>query len=550
MSKNTTDTALHRNPFYVLGVTTRDDRRKIVAMAEERSLHLDSDVCQIARSTLTNPRMRLSAEMAWMPGVAPRIVESLMQSLSDNPQAIRSEQGLPSLARANLMATACELFADDESVLPLARFIRDFAAVVETIDLEEVLRDVNEDRSISGFPEVQTAELVEEELSERRKTYRLALRNLLDTMEPTKLIETLSTAVNLATAKGNSHGPTLLDDLVDSYEVEAQGLLQKEAETLLIVIENARQAAPRGAHAVDAALDRLEKIARNWYRFTKPIQTSAKSRGIVHQPSQDLAYALRGVGVMLNNEHSMLDQADRITRLLRELFAELPEVAERAQEDSEVIRRLRLQAEERDRDNEQWARDITFCAEVGLIFKDELAISPQGIRYNGRSIPLNSITRVRWGGVRRSVNGIPTGTDYTIAIGNNDSEQVIKLRKETTYSGFVAALWRAVCVRLVLEMIAALEKGQSFAFGDFVVEDDAVTLFRHKFFGSSERVRLNWHEVRVWSADGRFYIGTPTRKEVYGSASYIHICNTHIIEHIIRGGFEKGIHKLSDYVKG
>lgn len=59
-----TKTALHQSPFAVLGVTTRDDRKRIVEIAEEKSLELEHEVCQKARSDLTNPRSRLSVEMA------------------------------------------------------------------------------------------------------------------------------------------------------------------------------------------------------------------------------------------------------------------------------------------------------------------------------------------------------------------------------------------------------------------------------------------------------------------------------------------------------
>lgn len=62
-------TALHQAPFALLGVTTRDDRRRIVELAEDKSLELDHDVCQKARSDLTNPRTRLRAEIAWLPRV-------------------------------------------------------------------------------------------------------------------------------------------------------------------------------------------------------------------------------------------------------------------------------------------------------------------------------------------------------------------------------------------------------------------------------------------------------------------------------------------------
>lgn len=549
MSTNTYDTPLHANPFSVLGVTTRDDRRKIVEMAEERSLQLDSDICQKARSDLTNPRARLAAEMAWMPGVAPKISENLLRTLSENPRLARSAQGLPGLARANVMAAACELVGDNESVSSVAGFIQDFAETVESIDPEDVLRDVNEDRSVSGFPEIQGTGVIEQELSERRKLYRSALKDLLDTMEPARLIETTTQVVRRATDGGKKHAPILLDDLVDSYEVETQGFLQKEAENISTLIGQAREAGPRGDLIVDPLLDRLEKVARNWHRVALPILISAKSRGITHRESQETAYELRGLSLTLNNDHGMINHAERMTRLLLELFAELPDLAERLGEDAEALGGLLRQAEQQARNNEQWDRECTFRADVGLVMKEELAISAQGIRWRGRTVPLNSITRVRWGAVRKSVNGIPTGTDYTIAFGDNSSQQSIGLRKEATYSGFTGALWRAVCVRLLFEMVATLGKGQSFSFGDIVVEDESVTLVRHKTFMANERVRLGWHEVHVWSANGDFFIGKRDDKKVYGAASYINGWNTHILEHLVRGGFKKGVRKLSDYLK-
>ena len=545
MSKTT---SLHANPFCVLGVTTRDDRRKIVEMAEERALHLDHDTCQKARSDLTNPKARLSAEMAWMPGVAPRMAEKLAKTLSEDPQSLRSDESLPELARANLMAAAFELIDEDENAETIAELIRDFARVVETINPEDVLRDINEDRAISGFPGIKGIETIEEELVERRKAYRSALKNLLDSMNPDKLVETMADAVSVATDNGEDQGPALIDELVDAYEVETQRFLQKESENISKLVESVRQAAPRGQSAVSPILDKLEKVARNWDRVAQPIQVSAKSRGIVHRQSRDVAYELRGLGIDLNNEHNMLNQAHRMTELLREIFAELPEVAERLNEDADAIAGLRQQAEEHEKNNAEWARAITFRAEVGLMFKDELAISPEGIRWKGKRFPLESITRVRWGGVRNSVNGIPTGTDYTIAFGDDRAEHVIQLRKESTYSGFINALWMGVCVRLMVEMLQALSNGRTLPFGDIAVEDNAVTLVRHKLFGN-DRVRLSWHDVQVWSANGTFVIGHKDDKKVYGSSSYIENANTHILEHIVRGGFKKGVHKLSEYLR-
>ena len=548
-STNELKTSIHNNPFYVIGATTRDNRRKIVELTEERALHLDHDLCQKARSDLTNPRARLAAEVAWMPGVSPRVSEKLIKELSRNPISIRSEEGLPELACANLMAAAFELVKEDEPAEGIAEFMRDFAWVVEVIDAEDVLRDINEDRGVSGFPEVKGVEAIEEELAERRKAYRAILKNLLDSMDPNKLIETMTDAVAVATNDGEDHAPALLDDLVDAYEVETQGFLQKEYDNIAKLVESAREAAPRGEKAVAPIVDKIGKVARNWDRVAQPIQLSAKSRGITHAQSREVAYELRSLGIDLNNEHGMLEQAHKMTGLLQELFAELPDVVERLGEDAEAISGLRQQAQEKEKNRAQWERDITFRAEIGVLFKDDLSISPQGVRWKENLYPLDSITRVRWGGVRHSVNGVPTGTTYTIGFGDPRSSQSIELRKESTYSGFLEALWRAVCVRLMFSIIEQLEEGRSLTFGDMVIEDSAVTMVKHKFLGANEKVRLPWSQVHVWSADGSFIIGKKDDKKTYGSSSYINNWNTHLLEHIIRGGFKKGVRKLSDYLK-
>src|SRR3546814_5902743 len=73
---------------------------------------------------------------------------------------------------------------------------------------------------------------------------------------------------------------------------------------------------------------------------------------------------------------------------------------------------------------DEWAHEITYRAEIGVMFKDTLSISPDGISWKGQSFSLDSITRVRWGGVRHSVNGVPTGTTYTIAFGDKRSEEI------------------------------------------------------------------------------------------------------------------------------
>jgi hypothetical protein len=534
----------------ILGVTTRDDRRRIVELAEEKSLELDHDVCQKARSDLTNPRTRLSAEIAWLPGVSPRKASQLVEGLVHDPMAVRDESGLPTLAHLNLLAAGFDSVDGEHDAEDLARFIQEVAYLVDELDPESVLRDINEDRAVSGFPEVRSLDQIEAELAERKRHYRSAIKDALDRLPPTTLVQVMTDTVDVVTSGGENHAPELIDDLVDSYEVETQGFLQKEAENVHKLIKAARDSASTGEAAVKLYVDKLDAVARNWDKVAQPIQLSAKARGIDHEASRDLAYEIRSLAIDLFNTHDMLTQSQRLTGLLRELFAEVPEVSERVEQDADALADIFHQRKQSVARRDEWVREITYRAEIGVMFKDNLSISPDGISWKGQSFPLDSITRVRWGGVRHSVNGVPTGTTFTIAFGDGRSEAVVELKKADVYSKFIDKLWRAVCVRLLGEMLEALKAGRVLSFGDALLHDDGITLVKRSFLGANEKFRCSWGEVQIWSADGSFCIGAKDNKKANAAVSYIHVSNTHILEQAIRMAFKKpGLRRLSDLLQ-
>lgn len=543
-------TTLHQSAFAVLGVTTRDNRKRIVELAEEKSLERDHDVCQKARSDLTNPRTRLSAETAWLPGVSPRRAIQLVENLLNNPMALREESGLPTLAHLNLLAAAFEAVDGEHDADDLAGFIMEAAYLAEELSPAEVLRDINEDRAVSGFPEVRALDQVDAELTERKRYYRGAIKDALNRLPPMTLIQVMTQTVDGVTSAGDDHAPGLVDDLVDSYEVETQGILQKEAENVQKLIKAAREWAGSGESVVKPYVDKLAAVARNWDKIAQPIQLSSKARGIEHEASSKLAYEIRSLAIDLFNKHDMLTQSQRLTGLIQELFSEVPEIADRVEEDADALAEIFQQRKQAAARKDEWAHEVTYRAEIGVMFKDTLSISPEGVSWKGQSFPLNSVTRVRWGGVSHSVNGIPTGTTYTIAFGDSRSEAVVELKKQDIYSTFIDKLWRAVCMRLLTEMLEALKGGRDLHFGEAILHDDGITLVRRKFLGSNEKVRCSWNQVHVWSADGSFCIGAKDDKKVNAGISYIHEANTHVLEQAIRMAFKKsGMHRLSDLLQ-
>lgn len=541
---------LLQNPFHILNASPRDNRRRIMELADERSLLLDSSECMEARSELTNPRKRLSAEVAWLPGIGPKRVGEVLSLIESSPTDLLAVDNLSSIARANLLAAGLARLPDHNAD-DVAEWILEIAWAFEDLDPDELSVIINEERIVSGFPEVSDLSAVEAEIQERRRHYRKVIKSALDNLSPKELVEAVTVAVESATDDGEEHGPILIADLVDSYEVEAQGFLDKEEGNIKGLVEKLRAAvdAERSDSTLAPMVNQLIQVVKNWDTVAQPIQVSTKSRGLDHDASHRVAGLVRGLAIHMFNEHGKLDFSQQLTNMLQEVFAEVGEVAERTAEDADALgeiaeQRVRLIADAKNR-AEEWRREITYEADVGAIFKDKLRISPEGIEWKGRRWDLDSITRVRWGGTRHSVNGIPTGTTYSIIFGNGSNYASIELKKEATYSNFIDRLWKAVGVRLLTEYLEGLRDGKKYRFGSTVMSDHGMELERKKLFGSNERVFCRWGELVVWNGAGVFCIGKKEDKKLAAAFSYQEEDNIHVLEAAIRMFWKRGGDRLS-----
>lgn len=648
--------SFYQNPFYLLGITPRDNRQRIIELAEEKSLTLDSDICDKARSALMNLRVRVAAEIAWLPGLSPKRTTDLINILHQNPNLIR-KQNLSPLVKANLLGAAFAHLDLGMNTDDWVQWTLDLAYTIEEIDLEETMRDINEDRSIAKLTEIKSLSVLEDEFATHRRSYQEAVITALNRLTTLKLVEIITQAVEIATEVGDQSAPSLLKDLIEGdYQSKTRKFIENEAENVIKFVELIRKSAPKGEDVVKSLLDRMEAVLRKWDKIAQPIQVVMKSSGNEHDVSQKLAYEIRQLGIDLYNQHGMLNIVTRLTQILQEVFAELPEVVERLDEDSETleslsiqheqeekqkkwanditkilenlkstasrkqslntpidqlsimlrqghqleipnelklavgyairsvgvdlfneydlldeaervttmlqnasdipdfrkklnddltaIKEIRTQREQAKRQEQEWRDSITFKVEIGLMFKDTLSISPSGVRWKDLSFTLEQVTRVRWGAVRHSINGIPSGTDYTICFGDNTRLATVTTQKQLAFESFIDKLWRGVCVRLMTKMLEDLRQGQSYRIGDAVINDHGAEINKSGFFSSS-RVYGNWSELKVWSADGSFFIGMNSDKKAYSELSYIGTDNTHILEAAIRMKFKNNNAKLS-----
>ncbi len=542
------------NPFFTLGATMRDGRRQIMDLAEEKSLASDEAGVRDAAAVLTNPRRRLAAEIGWLPGLGPRRISEAISTLELEPAKVRHLGNLPSLARANLLADGLVRVVEQLPQREVALWIVELAHVHDEVVADQTVASLNEERAVAGFPAIADAQVVDVELQARRQYYRQAIKKGLDKLAAPSLVEVVTTTVEEATDGGDRQAPILIDDLVDSFEVEAQGFLEAETKNITVLVQGVRNAVKREDHGqIDRLVTQLEMVVKNWDRVAQPIQVSAHSRGTGHSLSHDVASEIRGLAVDMLNEHGLLDVSKRLTALQQEVFAEIDRIVEQSQQDASALdeiaeRRTQFLAEMEAR-ADSWKREITYEADIGVVFKDKLRISPDGVQWRKAKIPLNEITRLRWGGTRHSVNGIPRGTTYNIFVGGERSGTSIELRKKDIYSEFVDRLWKTAGTRLLTEMLEGLRAGKRYRFGTAVVTDHGVELERRRFFGTNERAPCKWTDLVIGNGAGTFYIAKKDERKVAVVLPYQEMDNVHILEAAMRMFWKSASLRLSDLLE-
>ena len=540
---------LLQNPFHILTASPRDNGRRIMELADERSLLLDSRKCIEARSDLTNPRKRLSAEVAWLPGIGPKRATEALSLLESSPTDLLAVDKLSPIARANLLAAGLARLAD-HNVDDVAKWALEISWAFEDIDPEKLSLIINEERVVSGFPKVSDLSAVEAEIQERRRYYCKVIKSALNNLSAKELVEAVTVAVESATDDGEEHGPILIADLVDSYEVEAQGFFDKEEGNIRALIEKLRGDvhAKRPDSVLAPTVIQLIQVVKNWDTVAQPIQVSAKSRGINHDASHRVAGLVRGLAIHMFNEHSKLHFSQQLTNMLQEVFVEVREVAERTAEDVVVLENMAEQRtqfiEQENKRIKEWEDAISINIDLGTILEKRFKISPDGIEWKKTLIPLEKITKIRWWTKRKTQYGKITDK-CTVAYGNKQRTFSVVLVHEGLFSKIVGVLWRAVGVRLLTEYIEGLREGKSYHFGHAIINDYGMELARIKFLGSNERVFCPWNELEIWDGPGTFCVGKKEDGTFSEAFSYQYQDNIHVLESAIRMFWKRGGDRLS-----
>lgn len=532
------------SPFYILNASTRSSKSEIAELAEHAELVHDHDLVVSARGELVNTRTRLAAEVAWLPGASPKKAAQVVAMLRDPAAVLVRDFGLAALAAVNAIASALQHVKQGPADLVkrgCERLVNDF----QRVDVDEVMRDINEDRTIAGFPLLGDAGLVELEVAKLRRTYVQAMVAALDQLSTQDLVAVATSLAEESSGHGSNPMPPLISDLLEIYERKAGAFLEPEASDIESLISATEHRAKDGAEAseIDALTSRILERTKRWDTKAQPVQVLMQSRGLEHEVSVRLAMNLRGLAIGLFNQHNYLSISRRISDHLQVLFAEVPEVAERVQEDIEALTDIaesrRNEEAKSKRESAEFAASIAYETTFGRVFKDHFCLSIDGIRWKNNRISLEEVDGVSWGGVRGQ-----HGTTFDIRIYSQQCDMFLEFNDESKFDAIVDRLWKAVGVRLLVDMLGALKDGKVHRFGTVSISDKGLVVDVTHLFRQSTNLFMPWSDVNKRMENGALVLSSMDGRSV-GSVDLRAVKNAPVLTTALNLLWKKGSGTLS-----
>lgn len=370
------------NPFFILGVSVFDSQSKLTAIAQKKSQTLNKKLVQQSIQILTDPKLRVQAEIAWIYNFSYSVLNKQLQQKLANyqksqgvsnfvpyssvdpvdlfrgyPCAIKqlkeifaiswpsynalygaAPNGLGALSAVNILLPLFRYNWKPSSMDPMLNKPADLIVTIvhafDEINLGAVGELINQTRKQAQFPPVSMPDL--QQAFERHRRFVLqTLLDFFDKLPSIALPEYLSNLELVITDHGRSHmSSKLLSDLLGAYESQIATFFTSQKETLRrslnfwAVSENEQLPDPQVLYYVNACV----KQSRAWMQVLKPLNTwvhlqaaSHVARAqVIQEPERRQAYMQR-----IHYHHT---REDELFALLRNYLSYIPHLG------SEVVR--------------------------------------------------------------------------------------------------------------------------------------------------------------------------------------------------------------------
>lgn len=534
---------IKENPFFLLNATLRNTRAELSELEEEFSLFNDSD--RDLLSEVVSPRLRVQSELGWLIGVTePTVLRELtIKSLND----LIDLRHLHALDQLNLISSSLSLYKGESHKLVKDSILR-LADLFEGLYLclDEVMVLLNQERKYSGFPLLSDASQLEDGVNLRKDYFNQSIKDSLDRLDSQTLVSLVTDIVDENSMSGVRQCYTLIQDLVDYYEVATKHALAEETASIESLIENIMTitTSQYSNDHLDQLISKLITSLRGWDTIAQPIQVSFQGKGLEHEESKKLAYKVRDLSLYMFNEMLQDDITKKLSEISLELFGEVTSFSERVEKDIADIKDIEFErqqrAENEAREQVKYELEMAYSAEIGLAFKDELKISALGISWKRAFVRFEDITFYRYQVISRSLT-----TDYIFEYGGVSRTYKITTKKQEHFSALLDRFWKGVGYKLMINFAIDVVCKAKEHFSGIGVRDDGLVLHRKKFLRASEPVLVPWSRLSSNVYNGQCTYSLVGDSKVNASLD-ISATNYHMFSTLVSVMMDKRASRLSE----
>jgi hypothetical protein len=324
---------LKNNPFFLLNVTTRDNKQIVTEVVENLIIEgdLQESVLLNAQKDLLVSKSRLEAEIKWFPDIAPKRIAEITKILqNDNFNFFELAKELNGVSQSNLIAHICSSQKRNiESIILLISAQQD-------ISIETVKNAINSNRRIAGFPEVSDS-LVVDALKDLYSHYtQIILDQILTFEHPghimTRIVEQFSTS--------EIKEKRFLELIADKYDGWVVPQLRNYEDKIDFLINQIKE----DEKECESVLKDIIEVLKLWDEYAQPSQLIFHAKGLDEPRSKKIFDKIRNLSLWLANEKQLHQLSLELSKSAKSIFAELPSVSNKLDEDIEQLEDLVKQA--------------------------------------------------------------------------------------------------------------------------------------------------------------------------------------------------------------
>ncbi|MBN1856535.1 MAG: hypothetical protein JW846_06265 [Dehalococcoidia bacterium] len=191
-------------------------------------------------------------------------------------------------------------------------------------------------------------------------------------------------------------------------------------------------------------------------------------------------------------------------------------------------------------------------AQVGGRFKKKpLKISGRAIEWNGRTWPLESLTRIGWG--RQQHSRLPGGTEYDVSFGNDEEFAFVRIVNEGDFTRLVTILNETVAARIKAGLLKDLRDGKKIheEIAQADIDDTGVQMTRRGLTTAwtLQSKYVPWTEVEIGNKPGFLRLVRRHDEKWHTDLDYTLCDNAHLLKEAIEGLIERHASRLSDLLE-